>query len=192
MPEGLFSVVALLALGFILLFLEIFVPGGVLGIVGVLLMAYACYLAFGLSAAWGTAAVFLSVAVAVLAVRLVARSRLGRQLVLDDAGARDWKATEETLEDLLGREGRTLTPLRPAGLAEIDERRVDVVADSEFLDAGIDVRVCEVEGNRVVVEAMEDASLTDAAPPADAASLAAPDRDSVPESSTDGINENNS
>ncbi len=153
MPEGLLTVVGLLALGFILLFLEVFVPGGVLGVIGAVAMVYGCYLAFGMSSGWGAAAVCLSVVVAVLAVRLVMRSRLGAKLVLNDSGARDWKAADAGLEGLLGREGQTLSPLRPAGLAEIDERRIDVIADSEFLAAGAWVRVCEVEGNRVVVEA---------------------------------------
>ncbi len=157
MPEGLLAVVGLLALGFILLFLEIFVPGGVLGILGGMLMIYACYLAFGLSPAWGGVAVALSVVVAVLAIRLVVRSRIGKKLVLDDAGARDWKAAEAGLEDLLGSEGRTLTQLRPAGQAEIGDQRVDVVADDELIPAGVRVRVVEVEGNRVVVEAVGEA-----------------------------------
>ena len=152
MPEGLLGVIGLLALGFILLFLEIFVPGGVLGILGGVLMAYGCYLAFGLSPAWGSAAIGLSAILAVTAVRLVARSRIGKKLILDDAGAREWKAAEAGLPDLIGRSGKTLSPLRPAGLAEIDGRRIDVVADSEFVAAGVLVRVCEVEGNRVVVE----------------------------------------
>ena len=156
MPEGLLAVVGLLALGFILLFLEIFVPGGVLGILGGLLMIYACYLAFGLSSAWGGAAVALSVVVAALAIRLVVRSRIGKKLVLDDAGARDWKAAEAGLEDLLGAEGQTLTQLRPAGQAEIGDQRVDVVADDELIPAGVRVQVVEVEGNRVVVEAVGD------------------------------------
>ncbi len=156
MPEGLLAVVGLLALGFILLFLEVFVPGGVLGVLGGVLIVYACYLAFGLSPLWGTIAVGLSVIVAIVAVRLVARSRLGRKLVLEDAGARDWKAAEAGLEDLLGCEGRTLTQLRPAGLAEIEDQRVDVVADNELIDAGVPIRVCEIEGNRVVVEAIDD------------------------------------
>ncbi len=155
MPEGLFTVVGVLALGFILLFLEIFVPGGVLGVIGGLLTIYACYLAFDLSAAWGSGAVLLSVVVAVTVLRLVAHSRVGKRLVLGDVGASDWKAAEAALAELVGREGRTLTPLRPAGLVEIDGRRVDVVADSEFLGAGVAVRVVEVEGNRVVVEAVE-------------------------------------
>ena len=158
MPEGLLAIVGLLALGYILLFLEVFVPGGVLGVLGALAMIYACYLAFGLSAAWGVAAVGLSLVVAAVAVRLVVRSRIGRKLVLEDRGVRDWKAAEGGLEALVGREGRTLTTLRPAGMAEIDDHRIDVVADSEFLAAGVAVRVCEVEGNRVVVEALEEAA----------------------------------
>ena len=76
MPEGLLAIVGLLALGYILLFLEVFVPGGVLGVLGALAMVYACYLAFGLSAAWGVAAVGLSLVVAAVAVRLVVRSRI--------------------------------------------------------------------------------------------------------------------
>ncbi len=161
MPEGIFAVIGLLALGYILLFLEIFVPGGVLGVLGALAIIYACYLAFGLSAGSGVAAVGLSVVVAIVAVRLVVRSRIGRKLVLEDRGVGDWKAAEEGLETLVGRRGRTLTTLRPAGMAEFDDRRLDVVADSEFLDAGVAVRITEVEGNRVVVEAMEDDAVTD-------------------------------
>ena len=157
MPEGLLTIVGLLALGYVLVFLEVFVPGGVLGVLGALAMAYACYLAFGLGAGWGTAAVFLSVVVTLVAVRVFARSRLARKLMLDEQGARGWTASEAGLETLVGKEGRTITPLRPAGLVEIDDQRIDVVADSEFLGAGVTVRVCEVEGNRVVVEAVEGA-----------------------------------
>ncbi len=42
------------------------------------------------------------------------------------------------------------------GLAEIEDQRVDVVADNELIDAGVPIRVCEIEGNRVVVEAIDD------------------------------------
>ena len=81
----------------------------------------------------------------------------------------------------MDRTGRTLTPLRPAGLVEIDGRRIDVVADSEFLDAGVEVRVCEVEGNRVVVEAADDVPAADEVKHADDATPVDKDRDSVPE-----------
>jgi membrane-bound serine protease (ClpP class) len=44
-----------------------------------------------------------------------------------------------------------VTALRPAGVAELGGRRVDVVTDGVFVDAGRVVRVVAVEGARVVV-----------------------------------------
>ena len=79
------------------------------------------------------------------------RSRAAKRLVLDGE-PKSWKAQNLRLPDLVGKEGRTLSTLRPAGVAEIGDDRVDVVTDSEYIDAGVAVRVIEVEGNRVVVE----------------------------------------
>ncbi len=156
MPEGLTSVVLFLAFGYLLLFLELFLPGGVLGVIGGISVLYACYLAFGLSTGWGAAALVLSFVVVAVAIRLFIRSRVGKDLMLvDNEGAKGWRASEAGLEELLGREGTTLTALRPAGLVEIDDLRIDVVADGEFLGSGVRVRVSEVEGNRVMVEAVE-------------------------------------
>jgi Membrane-bound serine protease (ClpP class) len=53
---------------------------------------------------------------------------------------------------LLGRTGVALTVLRPAGTAEIDGLRVDVVTEGDFIEAGAPVVVTHVEGVRVVVE----------------------------------------
>jgi membrane-bound serine protease (ClpP class) len=53
--------------------------------------------------------------------------------------------------DFLGREGVALTPLRPAGTVRIDGRKVDVVAESDFINAGEAVTVIRKEGMRVVV-----------------------------------------
>ncbi len=85
------------------------------------------------------------------------RSGAARKLVLSSQEAASWKSQAEGLESLLGKEGKTLSKLRPAGMAEIEGRRVDVVANNEFLDEGVRVKVRDVEGNRVVVEAMEAA-----------------------------------
>ncbi len=155
MPEGLWQVVGFVSLGFVLGILELFVPGGILGFLGILAMGYGCYLAFGLSSGWGMGSVILSVLFTWTAIRLFVRSRAARNLVLDEQ-IPDWQATETGLEELVGKEGRTLSTLRPAGLADIDGERVDVVADSEYIDVGVRVRVSEVEGNRVVVEALSN------------------------------------
>jgi len=162
MPEGWLEVVGLLALGYLLLVLELFVPGGILGGLAALVMLYASYLAFGIGPGWGIGSVLLSVAVTAVGARIFIRSRMARRFVLADRDTAAWKASDEGLGTLLGKEGRTLTPLRPAGLVEIDERRIDVVSDSELIGAGVRVRVVEVEGNRVVVEPVEESPAEEA------------------------------
>jgi membrane-bound serine protease (ClpP class) len=53
---------------------------------------------------------------------------------------------------MLGRQGTALTPLRPAGTAVIDGKKVDVVTRGEFIPSGAPIVVIDVTGNRTVVE----------------------------------------
>src|SRR5262249_58319810 len=86
------------------------------------------------------------------AIRGLRATRLGRPLVLvDSIGG----APAEARRTLVGRTGRALTPLRPAGKAELDGARVDVVTDGDFVDAGQPVAVVRVEGMKVVVRRTE-------------------------------------
>lgn len=149
----------MLAMGYLLLLAELFLPGGIVGIFGLGAVLYGCYLAFGLGDLWGSAAIVLSVVVTVLGLRTFFRSRTGKRLMLNDDSPKKWKAQEAGLEILAGQIGITLSALRPSGIAEFDGRRVDVVSDSEFLDSGQRVQVVEVEGNRVVVEVAQEESV---------------------------------
>jgi len=54
----------------------------------------------------------------------------------------------------VGMSGRAATPLRPSGKAEIAGRIVDVVARGGFVDTGVPVRLIEVDGFVVTVEAL--------------------------------------
>lgn len=153
MPEGLPMLVAVLAIGYLLLLAELFVPGGVLGIIGFAVVLFGCYLAFGMGPLWGTAVIVLSIVVSAVGLKLFFSSRAGRALVLDDPEPAGWRSQDEDLGVLLGRRGRALTSLRPSGAVEIGGRRIDVVSDNEYLDAGTEVMVSRVEGGRVVVEA---------------------------------------
>jgi hypothetical protein len=50
-----------------------------------------------------------------------------------------------------GKSGTALSPLRPAGIAEIENQWVDVVSDGKFIDSGAPIVVTRVDGNRIVV-----------------------------------------
>ena len=145
-------VIVLMAVGMVLLFLEVaIIPGvGVAGVAAILCLlggVAMAWLQYG--AAWGMGSLILSGGLAMGLVTVVPRTRAGRELVLRDAITTQSGGERYAL--LVGRAGRTLTPLRPSGAAEIEGRRVDVVTDGVFIDAGTRVKVVSVEGARVVV-----------------------------------------
>lgn len=155
----------LVAAGVVLMAFEIFViPGfGIAGIAGIL--ALTAGLGLALVGAGATPAVFLNalgqVAFSILLalgaglalLRWLPHLPFGRHLVLDtemraQAGYESPPAADR---DAMGRHGTALSPLRPAGVADIGGARVDVVSDGTFIDAGTAIEVTRVDGNRVVV-----------------------------------------
>ena len=156
----------LLSAGLALLGLEIFVlPGfGVAGILGFAALLGGLTMALighgpTLRAVMGavervTIAMLAALLASFILLRFLPKLPFGRQLMLETALASGSTGTELPVEpdsDLLGREGVTLSLLRPAGFAEIDGERVDVVAEGEMIEAGVPVVVSRMEGNRIVV-----------------------------------------
>jgi membrane-bound serine protease (ClpP class) len=48
-------------------------------------------------------------------------------------------------------EGIALSPLRPAGIGEIEGERLDVVSDGDFIDKESPIIVTKIDGYRLVV-----------------------------------------
>jgi len=65
-------------------------------------------------------------------------------------------APESSLKDFVGKRGITLTPLRPAGAAQIEGHRLDVVSEGSFVPKGSPVQVIRVEGVRIVVREIKN------------------------------------
>ena len=155
----------LFALGVLLLAVEVFVtPGfGVIGGLGVLSLLAG--LALSLLGPGSSAEAMVSVITRVLASLLVAaiaavallrflpRTPFGRKLVLETGMTAEQGYVSPPAEDqaLLGREGLASSPLHPSGLALIEGRRIDVVSEGEYIDAGEPIVVTRVDGHRIVV-----------------------------------------
>ncbi|MCA8976587.1 MAG: hypothetical protein KDC98_17835, partial [Planctomycetes bacterium] len=64
----------------------------------------------------------------------------------------------DNLTALVGRVGKAATVLHPTGTMQVEDERIDVVTEGEFLEAGTAIRVLYVQGNRVVVAAVDHAA----------------------------------
>lgn len=149
--------VILFILGFLLVIVEMFNPGfGVPGALGIVFLIVGVIV----TAETVEQGIFMGVIIlAILAVMLTivlysaSKGRLSKKLILKDATDRQsgFSGTED-MKYLLGKSGKAVTPLRPAGCADLDGVRLDVVTRGEFIDKDVPVTVIEVEGNCIVVE----------------------------------------
>ena len=87
---------------------------------------------------------------------LISRGKLPKKLVLsDENGSVEGFVSGDGDGAAPGQTGRAVTVLRPAGIAEIGGRRLDVVTQGEFIPEGAALRVVTAEGGRIVVAAGE-------------------------------------
>ena len=148
-----------LASGVLLLGAELFIPGGVIGAVGALCLVIAIFLGFkafpehGIAIAVGI--FFLGIASIVIWMSVFPKTSFGKRLSISRELS-DSKSSEPGLDALVGKEGISLSGLRPGGYAEIEGRRVDVITRGEMLDKECQIYVTEVEGNRVVVAQLSE------------------------------------
>lgn len=159
-PAFLLQIYVILVIaGLFLVGAEIFVPGGILGVMGAICLIAAIIIGFpALSPMFGpmgglVSAVSIIVLVGivmVLWIKIFPRTSLGKRMTVS-ADLHESKATEDGLEELLNKTGETLSELRPSGFALIDGRRTDVVTQGGMISKGETVKVIEIEGNRVVV-----------------------------------------
>ena len=147
------AIVVLVLVGFLMIAAEVFVPGLVLGTLGGLCLLGAvalCYVAYG---PLGGTAAFAGLAVLgtigfFLWLRLFPHTPLGKKMMLHKSLL---SRNSLKMPDLLGATGQAVTPLRPAGTAVIQGRRMDVVAEGGLIESGQKVSVVAQEGIRIVV-----------------------------------------
>jgi membrane-bound serine protease (ClpP class) len=145
----------LLLAGIIMVCLEVFIPGGVVGALGGIALLASVVMAFkarGLQfgSYWLAGTAVLTFIGVFISIKYLPRSPAGKKLFLNSR-EEGYSSSDQSLPGLLGKKGRTETYLRPAGMVLIEDRRVDVVTRGEFIPRGKEVKVVEVEGNRVVV-----------------------------------------
>lgn len=157
--------IALIAAGSVLLAIEVFViPGlGVAGVLGAILLFLGLTLSLvgqgvtprGLAEAAGQIALaaLLAIAGGIVLLRALPHLPFGRRIVLKTGlGEGGWDARPNRGAPIqAGARGVTLSPLRPAGIAEIAGKRTDVVSEGEYVPSGEPIEVIRLDDNRIIV-----------------------------------------
>lgn len=153
--------------GLVLLLIEIFyIPGfGLLGILGIILMIGSIF--FGLIGDFpviseneiSNALVQLAFSLVGSIVFLFILWRFlpgvpiwGRLVLSTSENQTEGFISNPDFSHLLGKRGKALTQLRPAGIALIENKRYDVLTEGEFISKDEDVEVVEVTGSKIVVK----------------------------------------
>lgn len=152
----------LLVFAFICVFLEIFLPGGLLGGAALLLTAAASFLIYqehGLGAAMTVffAFFFSSAALLVIGLKYLRQLPVFRGLVLGTAKREPATggAPAGGAQELVGKEGEALTTMAPTGTVAIDGRKYEASSQSGMIDKGMPVRVVARDAFRLVVRRVE-------------------------------------
>jgi len=150
-------VIALAIAGIVGILFELHVvPGhGVPGTLGALALFAAVVLAFGaafifIAVQAISIAIVLSAIVFFLSSRLFPESAFFRRIAFVGVQGPEYVASRD-FHDLAGKTGFATSYLRPAGVASIEGRRVDVLTEGDFVPAGAPIRVNRVEGARIFV-----------------------------------------
>ncbi|MDA3787774.1 MAG: serine protease [Desulfobacula sp.] len=148
--------VCLQIIGILVVIAEIFIPSlGLLAVIALSIFFYSLYLVFTtISTTAGM--VFTGLDIVLIPVligfgmKILAKSSLSlkRELSKQDGVV----SQEQGLEAYINMKGKSVTNLRPAGIAEINSQRLDVVTDGEYIEVDTPIIVTGVAGNRVIVE----------------------------------------
>ncbi|MGV2910350.1 NfeD family protein, partial [Bacillus safensis] len=142
--------------GIALIILELFLPGGIVGVIGLICVVVSLFLAAG-SFTEMAISILIATAVSIIAVILLTkvlgkRMKFFKKFILTDSTNKEsGYVSNETREDLVGQIAVTATALRPSGTIVLGDERIDVVSEGAFIDKDEQVKIVKAEGSRIVV-----------------------------------------
>ncbi|MCK8818046.1 ATP-dependent Clp protease proteolytic subunit [Natroniella sulfidigena] len=156
------GLIILFLVGVFLLFLELVViPGfGVTGAGGIICILISLFFVFPTAEMALTVipiAVILSLIGLIIMIKYFGTSHFWNRISLQKR-EEGYTATDKNQQDLVGKQGRVITPLRPTGTIEVAEEYLDVVSQGEFIESGREVKIIQVSGSRIIVKSIKEES----------------------------------
>jgi membrane-bound serine protease (ClpP class) len=160
MNDSLLLLLILQLVGVVVIVAEIILPsGGILSVVALSVFTYSLYIAFSdISKTVGFAFVagdlVLIPVLVIVGLKLLARSPVTLRKTLSRKEGVSSQSPD--LARFIDMQGTAVTNLRPAGMAVIDGKRVDVVTRGEYIEKDARIMVTTVTGNQIIVRKKND------------------------------------
>ena len=89
-------------------------------------------------------------------------SKMAKQMVLSQQARTEngFQASSDEFASLVGNRGVAFSPLRPAGIAVVEGKRIPVITEGGFIPSGSPVEIVAARGSRVVVRAVTESADT--------------------------------
>lgn len=151
--------IAVLIIGFVLVGVELMVPGfGAPGIGGIICLVAGIFMVTDTLEEGILVTVIvivvLSILVAVM-MGLMHYRKFKSPIILDaEVKAEDAYLESSDLNYLLGREGTAATDLRPAGKGDFDGIELDVVSEGPYVERGRHIVIMKLSANRLIVKTL--------------------------------------
>ena len=155
MNDPLLLSIILQLVGVVVIIAEIILPsGGILSIVALGVFGYSLFMVFNdISKTIGFAFVVADLVIipvlVIVGLKLMAKSPVTLRKMLSRKEGVSSQSPE--LDSYIDMPGTAVTDLRPAGIAVINGKRVDVVTRGEYVQKDSAIIVIEVTGNQIIV-----------------------------------------
>lgn len=148
-----------LAIGVALIFAELFVPGGILGTVGAIVVIWSLSLMtdtfLGLMLAILVSFAIIAILIYIM-IKLIPNDKMKKTLILSSSlKNEEGYVSSKDLKSYIGKVGVAESTLRPTGKAKIEGRVLDVVSEDKLIEKGKFVKVTYVDGTKILVREME-------------------------------------
>ncbi|MEH7379905.1 nodulation protein NfeD [Bacillus sp. JJ1533] len=148
--------IILFVVGIVLILLEFVLPGGIIGLIGLgailtsFFLAGSSFMVIGISL---LVALVATIVVSIILVKVFGKNlhAFKKIILFDSTNTESGYVSNKNREDLIGKQGIALTTLRPSGTAIINNERVDVVTQGNYIEKDTKVEVIKTEGSRIVV-----------------------------------------
>jgi len=153
LPMEQIAIILAYVMGMAFMVAEVFMPGAIMGILGLIVVLGSIYFAFQRGAT-GLGVTLVCVTVAAVPVLIVLWVKVINRVLAIQETQTGYTSAQVGLKELVGQEGVAVTQLRPSGIARFGDKKVDVVSEDEVIVKDTRVTVVEVQSNRVVVRAV--------------------------------------